>query len=94
MPQEHFLHEVNASKLELEHGPKYLDHFIQDQLPGMPLAGFPINFLIMGPVPGENVEDIGNELTFTCNQAASIKKQLAYILEYPPPQLVLVIENK
>lgn len=54
IPQEHFLHEVDASKFmgELRHGPKYLDYFIQDQLPGMPLTGFPINFLIMDAVPG------------------------------------------
>lgn len=34
VPQEHFLHDVDASKLmeELGHGPKYLDHFMQDQL--------------------------------------------------------------
>ena len=81
IPKEHFLHEVDASKLvgRLGHGPKYLDHFMQRQLPGMPLAGFPINFLVMGAVPGENVEDIRDELSY--EEAASIKKQLAYILE-------------
>lgn len=48
---------------------------------GSPLAGFrfPIDILIMGSVSAENAEHIGNE--FTCNQAASIKKQLAHILD-------------
>lgn len=77
---QHFLHKTDAHRIlsAFNLGPRYIDHFIQRQLPGMPLPGWPISFIIMGDVPGDNLADIRSQLLD--DELESVKKQIAQIL--------------
>ncbi|OJJ82592.1 uncharacterized protein ASPGLDRAFT_36724 [Aspergillus glaucus CBS 516.65] len=81
MAKLHWLHGVDTVDIvgSLGHGPKYHAHTRQTQGCGMPYRGGRIYFIIMGDVPGEDVDELLDELSVT--QLASIRKQLAFILE-------------
>lgn len=76
----HFLHKTDAHRIlsAFNHGPRYIDHFIEQQLPGMPLPGWPISFIIMGDVSGDNLANIRSQLSD--DQLDSVKKQIARII--------------
>lgn len=77
---QHFLHKTDAHRIlsAFNLGPRYIDHFIQQQLPGMPLPGWPISFVIMGDAPGENLDDIRSQLS--SDELDSVERQIARIL--------------
>ncbi|KAI9929432.1 hypothetical protein ASPWEDRAFT_172912 [Aspergillus wentii DTO 134E9] len=79
---DHFLHECDLVEIvhEIGHGPKYISHFSRKAGPKYPYPNGLVHFLIMSRVPGENVRDIF--LGLSDEQLASIKRQLAYILEH------------
>ncbi|KNG86317.1 hypothetical protein ANOM_005216 [Aspergillus nomiae NRRL 13137] len=79
--EERYCHEVEAAILLGERGlgPKYRTHETQYQEEWMPFPGGYIDFFVMQLPPGENVNEIQDELTN--RQLESIRTQLAYILE-------------
>ena len=81
LAEEHYCHEVQITDLLGERGlgPKYYCHETQSQEDWMPFPNGYIDFLVMQIPPGENVEDIQDELTD--QQLDSIRTQLAHTLE-------------
>ncbi|RAL03492.1 uncharacterized protein BO80DRAFT_488488 [Aspergillus ibericus CBS 121593] len=79
--EQHYCHEVEATILlsKAGLGPKYLKHQTQDQPEWMPFPDGYVDFIVMKPPPGENLDEIHEELTD--RQLASIRTQLAHILE-------------
>ena len=79
--EQHYCHEVQAAMLLAEKGfgPKYAAHETQDQPEWMPFPGGYVDFLVLHPPFGENVNKIQPELSN--RQLASIRTQLARILE-------------
>jgi hypothetical protein len=63
---------------ELRHGPEYKEHWTQKQGHAWSFPGGLIDCLIMGQVPGKNINTIYEDLSD--EQLASIKSQLAKIL--------------
>ncbi|KNG79960.1 hypothetical protein ANOM_011651 [Aspergillus nomiae NRRL 13137] len=61
------------------YGPKYVAHWGQFQGSGWPFYGGAVFFLVMGTVPGEDVDEIRDELSD--RQLDNIRSQLARILE-------------
>ncbi|OJI88500.1 hypothetical protein ASPTUDRAFT_61120 [Aspergillus tubingensis CBS 134.48] len=82
LAEEHYCHEVQITDLLGERGlgPKYYCHETQSQEDWMPFPNGYIDFLVMQIPPGENVEDIQDELTD--QQLDSIRTQLAHTLEF------------
>ncbi|KAH8430854.1 uncharacterized protein LDX57_008518 [Aspergillus melleus] len=78
---EHFCNEVQAAKLlgEAGLGPQYVDNLSRVQPKWMAFPGGYVDFLVMKPASGENLDAILEELTD--RQLASIRTQLAHILE-------------
>lgn len=78
---DHFSCEVHAAERlgNAGYGPKYVTHWRQIQGTGWPLDGGTVFFLVMGTVPGEDVDKIRDELSD--RQLDSIRSQLARILE-------------
>ncbi|PYI32286.1 hypothetical protein BP00DRAFT_435446 [Aspergillus indologenus CBS 114.80] len=76
-----FLHECDAIKLlgVAGLGPKYVDHLMCSQPKWMPFPGGYGHFLVMEVPPGENLDEIWDELS-DC-QLEGIRTQLARILE-------------
>ncbi|KAE8359947.1 hypothetical protein BDV27DRAFT_162131 [Aspergillus caelatus] len=62
------------------YGPKYVAHWGQVQGTGWPLDGGTVFFLFMSTVPGEDVDEIRDELSD--RKLHSIRRQLARILEF------------
>lgn len=81
LAEEHYCHEVQLTDFLGERGlgPKYYCHETQSQEDWMPFPNGYIDFLVMQIPPGENVEDIQDELTD--QQLDSIRTQLAHTLE-------------
>ncbi|GKZ32311.1 hypothetical protein AbraIFM66950_001627 [Aspergillus brasiliensis] len=81
LAEEHYCHEVQLTALLGERGlgPKYYKHETQLQEDWMPFPDGYIDLLVMQIPPGENVDDIQDELTD--QQLGSIRTQLAHILE-------------
>lgn len=77
----HFCDEVEAARLlsDAGLGPQYLDHLSRNQPAWMPFPGGYADFLVMKVPPGQNLDEIQDELTD--RQLASIRTQLAHILE-------------
>lgn len=77
----HVLFEIDLIERlgNIGHGPKLLDHARYNQTENHPCPGGTIYVIAMERIPGENVEDIEEDLSKT--QLLSIRKQLAYILE-------------
>lgn len=65
---------------EIGHGPAYIDHVSQPAGPSFPNPDGYAHFIVMMRVPGENLNDIYEDLADV--QLESIQLQLAYILEY------------
>ncbi|KAE8402541.1 hypothetical protein BDV37DRAFT_272842 [Aspergillus pseudonomiae] len=78
---DHFSCEVDAAQRlsDAGYGPKYVAHWGQFQGSGWPFYGGAVFFLVMGTVPGEDVNEIRDELSD--RQLDSIRSQLARILE-------------
>ncbi|OJJ95111.1 hypothetical protein ASPACDRAFT_1908436 [Aspergillus aculeatus ATCC 16872] len=76
-----FLHECDVIKLlgDAGLGPRYADHFMCWQPSWMPFPGGYGHFLVMAVPPGENLDEINDELTD--RQLDGILTQLARILE-------------
>ncbi|KAK6837261.1 hypothetical protein RU639_001358 [Aspergillus parasiticus] len=81
---DHFSCEVVAAQRlsDVRYGPKYVAHWGQFQGTGWPCHGGAVFFLVMGTVPGEDVDEIRDELSDA--QLDSIRSQLARILESMP----------
>ncbi|KAE8332993.1 hypothetical protein BDV39DRAFT_199342 [Aspergillus sergii] len=79
---DHFSCEVVAAEGlgDAGYGPKYVAHWGQFQGLRWPFDGGAVFFLVMGTVPGEDVDEIRDELSDA--QLASIRSQLARILEF------------
>lgn len=79
--QDCFLLEVQAIMLlhEAGFGPQHHEYIRLNQPEWMPFPGGYTDFIVMKIPPGENLDDIYDELTDS--QLASIRKQLANILE-------------
>ncbi|OJJ77948.1 hypothetical protein ASPBRDRAFT_113408 [Aspergillus brasiliensis CBS 101740] len=79
--EQSYCHEVEAIDLLSTHGygPKYHNHETQKQPAWMPFPGGYLEFIVMEFPPGENVDDIQDELTDS--QRKSIRTQLAQMLE-------------
>ncbi|RAK97939.1 uncharacterized protein BO80DRAFT_179776 [Aspergillus ibericus CBS 121593] len=78
---QHYCHEVEATVLlgKAGLGPRYLAHETHYQPEWMPFPDGYVDFIVMQNPPGENVNEIQDELTD--RQLASIRTQLAHILE-------------
>ncbi|KAB8275388.1 hypothetical protein BDV30DRAFT_236755 [Aspergillus minisclerotigenes] len=78
---DHFSCEVDAAERlgDAGYGPKYVAHWGQYQGLRWPFGGGAVFFLVMGTVPGEDVDEIRDELSDA--QLASIRSQLTRILE-------------
>ncbi|EHA25760.1 hypothetical protein ASPNIDRAFT_43826 [Aspergillus niger ATCC 1015] len=81
LAEEHYCHEVQLTAILGERGlgPEYYHHETQFQEEWLPFPGGYIDFLGMQIPPGENVDDVQDELTD--RQLESIRTQLAHILE-------------
>ncbi|RAK74669.1 uncharacterized protein BO72DRAFT_450546 [Aspergillus fijiensis CBS 313.89] len=79
--EQEFLYECEAIQLlgDAGLGPKYADHLICYQPDWMPFPGGYGHFLVMTVPPGDNLDEISDELTN--RQLDSIRTQLARILE-------------
>jgi serine/threonine protein kinase len=76
----HAGHEVDLANFlyEIGHGPKLLDYYGYLQRENDPYKGGAMYFIAMEYVPGEDVDEIRDELTQ--DELLSIRRQLAYIL--------------
>ncbi|PYI05176.1 hypothetical protein BO78DRAFT_346135 [Aspergillus sclerotiicarbonarius CBS 121057] len=81
LAEQHYCHEVDATVLLAKAGlgPQYLTHETHYQPEWMPFPDGYVDLIVMKPPPGENVDEIQDELTD--RQLASIRTQLAHILE-------------
>jgi hypothetical protein len=77
----HYLHEIDTLETveKIGHGPQFIDYATQEQGPEMPYPPGLVDFYMTTRVPGEKVGAIFDQLSHA--QLASIRKQLAFILE-------------
>lgn len=84
-----FFHEIRMIQAvaAIGHGPAYITHISQTEGPTMPYPPGDTDFMTMKSVPGRNLDEIYDNLTD--EQLESIRLQLARILEYALPFLLL-----